>query len=81
MNAFATEPIVDTGSGLIYQVDPETGEVISVEPVSPEFKVDSKERADWVLGKMLALDAEMAEIDDNSLRNAWMVLAKARGEQ
>ena len=63
MNAFATQPIVDTESGLLYQVDPESGEVISVEPVSPEFKVDSSQRADWVLGKMLALDAELAEVD------------------
>lgn len=62
----------------VYEVDPETGEVLAVHPPEPEFVIDSREAADWVLGKMLALDTEIAEIDNSALvQQARAVLANA----
>jgi len=43
----------------VYEVDPETGEVLAVHPPEPAFVIDSRERADWALGKMLPLDTEI----------------------
>lgn len=69
----ATEPretgdvsLIPAGEAL-YEVDPETGEILAVHPPEPEFVVDSRERADWVLGKMLALDTEIAAVDGSAL--------------
>lgn len=62
----------------VYEVDPETGEVLAVHPPEPEFVIDSRERADWVLGKMLVLDTEIAAIDNSAIvQQARAVIANA----
>lgn len=66
------------GGDATYEVDPETGEVLAVHPPEPDFVIDSRERADWVLGKMLALDTEIAAIEGSALvQQARAVLANA----
>jgi len=62
----------------VYEVDPETGEVLAVHPPEPAFVIDSRERADWVLGKMLALDTEISAIDSSAIvQQARAILANA----
>lgn len=74
-------PIV-TDEGLVYDVDPETGEVLAVHPPEPEFVIDSRERADWVLGKMLHLDAEIAAIDTAAIvQQARAILENAEAKK
>lgn len=45
-----------------YWIDPETGEVLGVVEPKPEFRVDSRSAAEWVLEKMSAAEAEMLAI-------------------
>lgn len=70
-------PLV-TDDGLIYDVDPGTGEVLSVQAALPGFVVDSAERADWVLAKMLHADSEIAAINGSAtVAQAKAILANA----
>jgi len=67
-----------TLDGVVYEVDPETGEVLSARPEFTEFRVDSREHADWVLGKMMAIDAELAALENSDVvQQARAILANA----
>jgi len=69
---------VVTTEGLVYEVDPETGEVLQVRAEEGPFIIDSRERADWVLGKMLALDAQRESIQHSDVvQQARAILANA----
>lgn len=69
---------VVNNEGVVYDIDPETGEVVAVHPPEPEFVVDTADKADWVMGKMLALDSEAAAIDSSAIvAQARAILANA----
>ena len=50
--------IVENG----YLIDPETGEILGLAGVAPEFRVESESEAEWVLGKMLDAAADLASV-------------------
>ncbi|MBX7132581.1 MAG: host-nuclease inhibitor Gam family protein [Fimbriimonadaceae bacterium] len=71
-----------TLDGVVYEVDPDTGEVLSARAEFPEFRVDSREHADWVLGKMMAIDAELAAIDTAAIvQQARAILENAEAKK
>lgn len=73
-------PLPITADGLLYDVDPETGEILSVEPVE-RFEVDSRERADWVLAKLLQIDAELASLEHSQIvQQAKAIIAGAEAQ-
>lgn len=57
-------PLV-TLDGIIFEIDSESGEVIEVRHPDPAFVADTRERVDWVMGKMLAIDSEIAAIENS----------------
>ncbi|AIE83509.1 host-nuclease inhibitor Gam family protein [Fimbriimonas ginsengisoli] len=50
-----------------YIVDVETGEVVGMVDMAPKFAVTDADSANWVLGKMLQAEAEVAAIDNSAL--------------
>ena len=48
--------------GLIYEVDDETGEILSVQPEAPKFVVDDADKAEWVLKRLQEQDAALDAI-------------------
>ena len=79
MSALLNElvPLV-SDEGLLYEIDPETGEVLAVHTPEPDFVIDTADKVDWVLGKMLALDSEAAAIDSSAIvAQARAILANA----
>lgn len=62
----------------LFDVDPETGEILAVRTPDSGFAIDSPERADWVLGKLMALDAEAAALQGaDVVQQAKAILANA----
>lgn len=45
-----------------YWIDPETGEVVGVVEPKPEFRVDSRQAAEWVLQKLMDAEADVFAI-------------------
>lgn len=71
-----TEPTVEIIDG--YRVDSETGEVLGLAEPRPAFVVDDEDSLNWVLGRFLKVEAEIAAIDNSEVViHARAVLANA----
>lgn len=64
---------------VLFVVDHETGE-ITVGGLANAFQVDSEDAANWVLGKMLAVDCQIAAVNASEIvQQARAILANAEG--
>lgn len=70
--------LIESSPTELYQVDPETGEVLGIVTPKPEFVIDTDDAANWCLAKMLAEESAIAAIDTADLvRQARAILENA----
>lgn len=52
-----------TDNGIVYELDDETGEVLSTTPVEAKFAVTDEKSAEWVLERLQEQDASIAALN------------------